>query len=139
VVTTRTNKQGFRLGATVEKKVVEEDDGMLGMAPASKIKLNLDYAKDFETSDYAREGDAGFKKMKKKKAKRSTRHEEDGDEPTFDRRVQEDGPQNLVDDDDLQAALARSRRANAKKKPKVKAEDVAAQSKSQNSGAKKLT
>jgi U4/U6.U5 tri-snRNP-associated protein 1 len=115
--------------------VKEEDDEMLGLAPASKIKLNLDYAKDFETSDYLREGEGGFKKLKKKKAKRSTRRAEEDEEeadgePTFSRRVQEEAPQNLVDDDDLQAALARSRRANARKKPKVKAEDVVAQSES---------
>ena len=47
-------------------------------------------------------------------------------EPTFERRVVEDTPQNLVDDDDLQAALARSRRTNAKKRPKVNAEDLVA-------------
>jgi U4/U6.U5 tri-snRNP-associated protein 1 len=52
----------------------------------------------------------------------------DVDEPTFAPRAQEDGPQNLVDDDDLQAALARSRRANARKKPKVKADDLVARS-----------
>jgi U4/U6.U5 tri-snRNP-associated protein 1 len=48
-------------------------------------------------------------------------------EPIFTRRNIEDTPQNLVDDDDLQAALARSRRENAKKKPKVRTEDLAAQ------------
>lgn len=132
--------QGFRLGApVVEKRALVQDDDteMLGSAPTSKVKLNLDYAKDFESSDYLREGDAGFKKPKKKKVKRSARRAdadegEDGmdvDEPIFNRRAEEEGPQNLVDDDDLQAALARSRRANAKKKPKVKAEDMVAQSK----------
>jgi U4/U6.U5 tri-snRNP-associated protein 1 len=85
-----------------------------------------------------KEGDAGFKQRKKKKAKRSTRKadaDEDGEgmnvdaAPTFTRRVVDDGPQNLVDDDDLQAALARSRRTNAKSKPKMRSEDLAAQSK----------
>lgn len=138
----KVRTEGFRLGAAaVEKKnlVVDEDTEMMGTAPATKVKLNLDYAKDFEGSDYLKEGDAGFKKPKKRKAKRSTRRaeaDEDGaggdgmdvDEPTFAPRAQEDGPQNLVDDDDLQAALARSRRANARKKPKVKADDLVAQS-----------
>lgn len=116
--------------------VVQEDTEKIGQAPSTKIKLGLDFAKDFEVSDYMKEGDAGFKQRKKKKAKRSTRKAEaDGDEegmevdaaPTFDRRRIDDGPQNLVDDDDLQAALARSRRENARKRPKVKAEDLAAQ------------
>ena len=48
--------------------------------------------------------------------------------PTFERRRIDDGPQNLVDDDDIQAALSRARRANAKSRPKRKAEDIAAQS-----------
>lgn len=127
------------MGAPIEQKVVvDEDTEMIGSAPASKIKLGLDFAKDFEVSDYMKEGDAGFKQRKKKKAKRSTRRadvEEDGDgmevdaAPTFTRRAVDDGPQNLVDDDDLQAALARSRRENARKRPKVKPEDLAAQSK----------
>lgn len=137
---TVTDDQGFRLGAPIEEKpIVQEDTEMIGQAPSTKIKLGLDFAKDFEVSDYMKEGDAGFKQRKKKKAKRSTRKadvEEDGDgmdvdaEPTFTRRVVDDGPQNLVDDDDLQAALARSRRTNARSKPKTRPEDIAAQSKS---------
>lgn len=148
----KVRTEGFRLGAPVEKKmkIQDEDEGM-GIAPARKVKLSLDYTKEFEVSDYAKEGEAGFKKPKvchppfpydvllihhrqKKKAKRSTRRaeaEEDtmevDSEPTFTRRVVTGGPDNLVDDDDLQAALSRARRANAKKKPKVKPEDVAAQ------------
>ena len=47
--------------------------------------------------------------------------------PSFGKRRVDDGPSNLVDDDDLQAALSRSRRENAKKKPRIKAEDIAAQ------------
>ena len=135
----RLTPQGFRLGAPIEQKVVvdDEDTEMIGSAPTQKIKLGLDFAKDFEVSDYMKEGDAGFKQRKKKKAKRSTRRadaEEDGEgmdvdaAPTFTRRVVDEGPQNLVDDDDLQASLARSRRENARKRPKVKAEDLAAQS-----------
>lgn len=132
--------QGFRLGAPIEQKVVvDEDTEMIGSAPAQKIKLGLDFAKDFEVSDYMKEGDAGFKQRKKKKAKRSTRRaetDEDGQgegmevdaAPTFTRRVVDEGPQNLVDDDDLQASLARSRRENARKRPKIKPEDLAAQS-----------
>ncbi|WWC91651.1 uncharacterized protein L201_006597 [Kwoniella dendrophila CBS 6074] len=133
----KAKSEGFRLGAPVEKKMkIVDEDAEMGMAPATKVKLNLDYTKEFDISDYAKEGEKGFKKPKKKKAKRSTRKAEgDGEEndmevdgePTFSRRVVADGPDNLVDDDDLQAALARSRRENAKKKPKIKAEDLAAQ------------
>lgn len=139
--TGKVRSEGFRLGAPPKKEVVvEEDNEMIGMAPMSRVKLSLDYAKDFEVGDYAKEGEAGFKKPKKKKAKRSTRkaevdgEEEDGmeidSEPKVGKRKLDDGPQNLVDDDDLQAALARTRREAARKKPKVKAEDVAARSKS---------
>ncbi|OCF38162.1 U4/U6.U5 tri-snRNP-associated protein 1 [Kwoniella heveanensis BCC8398] len=136
--TGKIRSEGFRLGAPIEKKMaIKDEDDEMGMAPATKVKLNLDYAKEFDVSDYMKEGDAGFKKPKKKKAKRSTRKagadgedengmEVDG-EPVFTRRVVAEGPDNLVDDDDLQAALARSRRENAKKKPKVKPEDIAAQ------------
>jgi U4/U6.U5 tri-snRNP-associated protein 1 len=74
----------------------------------------------------------------KKKAKRSARKaggeedEADGMEvdavPTFARRIAGDGPENLVDDDDLQAALSRARRAAAKTNPKKRPEDWAEQS-----------
>lgn len=136
----KARSEGFRLGAVeTERKplVKDEDEEMLGGAPATKIKLNLDYAKDFDIDDYAKEGEAGFKKPKKKKAKRSARRAEDEEDtagameldgpPSFSKRVVEDTPQNLVDDDDLQAALARSRREQARRKPKVKLEDLAAQ------------
>ena len=152
----KLRSEGFRLGAAVEKKPkIENGDAeliSLGKLSEPKVKLNLDFAKDFEVSDYMKEGDPGFKQRKvsclpmkvdsiadssqKKKAKRSARRADDDDEmpvdgePTFDRRVVEDTPQNLVDDDDLQAALARARRTNAKKKPKVKAEDLVARGKS---------
>lgn len=151
-LTGNVRTEGFRLGATIEKKPEAEEDSemvALGHEPASKIKLDLNFAKDFEVSDYMKEGDAGFKQRKvscvvrmkcaadaaqKKKAKRSTRKVEGDDddmavdgEPTFEKRVIDDGPQNLVDDDDLQAALARQRRLNTKKAPKVKSEDLVAQ------------
>jgi U4/U6.U5 tri-snRNP-associated protein 1 len=76
--------------------------------------------------------------MQKKKAKRSTRRAEADDEagdgmevdgePSFKPRTVEEEPDNLVDDDDLQAALSRARRENAKKRTKSKPEDLAAQS-----------
>ncbi|TXT05942.1 hypothetical protein VHUM_03703 [Vanrija humicola] len=133
--TGKVKSEGFRLGAPIEKKakVEEEDVEMFGAAPQSKVKLDLNFARDFDVSDYMKEGDKGFK-VKKRRAKKSSRRAEadDGDEmdvdfvPTFTKRAVGDGPDNLVDDDDLQAALARTRREAAKKKPKVKAEDLAA-------------
>ena len=48
---------------------------------------------------------------------------------TFKQREVGDGPENLVDDDDLQAALSRARRAAAKIKPRRRPEDLAEQSK----------
>ena len=151
-LTGNVKTEGFRLGAAIEKKPEAEEDSemiALGHEPANKVKLDLNFAKDFEVSDYMKEGDAGFKQRKvsskertmfgadgvqKKKSKRSTRKAEGDDddmavdgEPTFEKRVVEDGPQNLVDDDDLQAALARQRRLNTKKAPKVKSEDLVAQ------------
>lgn len=146
----KVTTEGFRLGAPIEKKpeVQEESDfTTLGAPPAQKIKLSADFTREWEVSDYMKEGDKGFKKKvrvihglantQKKRAKQSTRRaevdEDDKDAmdveaaPTFAPRVVGDDPDNLVDDDDLQAALARSRRQNAKKMPKVKPEDLAAQ------------
>jgi U4/U6.U5 tri-snRNP-associated protein 1 len=138
------DNEGFRLGAPVkakkETKVFEDDITMLGKEPDSKVKLDLDFVKNFEVSDYMKEGDKGFK-VKKRRVKKSSSRRKDGDgddddgqnnnmdvdpAPTFTRRVVGDDPDNLVDDDDLQAALARSRRESAKKKPKAKPEDFAA-------------
>ncbi|KAK4685834.1 U4/U6.U5 tri-snRNP-associated protein 1, partial [Tremellales sp. Uapishka_1] len=136
--TGKVKNEGFRLGGPVEKKmkITDEDTEMIGQ-PMAKVKLNLDYTKEFDVSDYMKEGDAGFKKPKKKKAKRSTRKAEGDDEvdpnamdvdgPVFMRREVGDGPDNLVDDDDLQNALSRARRESAKKRNKVKVEDIAAQ------------
>ena len=35
--------QGFRLGAAIEKKIVKDEDVEMIGAPASRVKLNLDY------------------------------------------------------------------------------------------------
>lgn len=140
--------EGFRLGAPLPKKEEMVVDEEMGREAQVKVKLNLDFARDWEVSDYMKEGDAGFKKPKvrliwrkeqgrarlteqKRRAKKSTRKAEaDEDEmdvdPIFTKRVVGDTPDNLVDDDDLQAALARSRRQVTKKKPKSKPEDLAA-------------
>lgn len=151
--------EGFRLGAPIPKKeTVVVDEEMMGREAQVKVKLDLDLARDWEVSDYMKEGDPGFKKPKvsdsvgmcadrqKRRTKKSTRRAEaDEDEmdvdaaPTFTKRVVGDTPDNLVDDDDLQAALARARRQVTKKKPKSKPEDLAARSKSSSQTADKLT
>lgn len=136
--------EGFRLGGSavdalkkrkLEESAATEEDG--GSSSVNRQLLSLDYATNFEVSDYATE-DTSFKK-KKKKVKRSTRRVEgdgevgasganDGmDETaaapiTIDRTVDE----NLVDDDDLQLALARQRRQTAKARGR-RPNDIAAQ------------
>ncbi|KAJ1021136.1 hypothetical protein NDA16_003922 [Ustilago loliicola] len=129
---------------------------------ANKQLLSLDYAKNQEVSDYLQEGDVGFKKPKAKKRKKAAKvkisfDDEDQDaQPqasTFAaaattanditdvemkdtkitakpaRREQTD---NFVDDDELQASLAKSRRLKAKKTfnkmtPEMIAKNLAAQ------------
>jgi U4/U6.U5 tri-snRNP-associated protein 1 len=137
--------EGFRLGAPVKREKTPEMDVDMGHEAQVKVKLDLDFARDWDVSDYAKEGDPGFKKPKKRRAKKSTRRaeveEDDGMdvEPTFTKRVVGDTPDNLVDDDDLQAALARSRRQLTKKKPKAKPEDLAARSESASLGVELTT
>lgn len=134
--------EGFRLGAVENdnrgkkaKMDIQDDDEVVNMS-VNRTLMNLDYTKNFDVSDYATEDTTAFKK-KKKKSKRSTRRadidaeadglqEAGGDamedvKPTLsiDREVDE----NLVDDDELQMALARQRRQVTKKR---KPDDVAA-------------
>ena len=84
-----------------------------------------------EASDYLQEGDIGFKKPKTKKKRPSRRITEDSgiDLPNGDSKMDVDEKprvsrsrnldENFVDDDELQASLARARRAKTLKKPKV--------------------
>ncbi|GAA5916417.1 hypothetical protein JCM8208_000912 [Rhodotorula glutinis] len=135
---------GFRLGASAPSakgkgRAVDgagRDDG----GEREKIKLSMDYTKTFNT-DYLQEGEPGFKKPKKKK-KRSMRTTTMGDDdensaqamgvdgaPAAPRQIERVSldESNLIDDDDLQAALARQRRDLAKQKIKeMKARAAAA-------------
>ncbi|KAJ9095700.1 hypothetical protein QFC21_005572 [Naganishia friedmannii] len=134
---------GFRLGGQGERKRVKVDkmeDGEetinLGV---NKQLMNMDYNKNFDISDYATE-DTTFKK-KKKKVKRSTRKADVGEGET--EQVDENGDgdvemkpavqlnrevdENLVDDDELQLALARQRRKVTKRVNRVRPEDIASQ------------
>jgi hypothetical protein len=102
---------------------------------ASWLMIHLE---NLEMSDYLKEGDIGFKKPKKKKRANQrivqsdlpeVKEEEDKME------VDTSGPSrnldtNFVDDDELQAALARSRKAKMKKVPKLTPEEIAKRSES---------
>ncbi|TEB33354.1 SART-1 protein [Coprinellus micaceus] len=129
----------FRLGssAPLTKKAKLEEESKLEAAAVNKSLLSIDYAKNLELTDYLQEGDVGFKKPKKKKGKRATRRAptevEDetpnGDAMEVDSKpvvpIQRDLNANFVDDDDLQAALARSRRAKVLKPKKLLPEELA--------------
>ncbi|KAH7098275.1 SART-1 protein [Auriculariales sp. MPI-PUGE-AT-0066] len=128
---------GFRLGSNA---------GSLPRAPQTKQDiaetlnrslLSIDYSKNLEASDYLQAGDKGFKKPKTKKKRANARVVEADPElavPTDDAMdVDEKKPRrainldvNFVDDDDLQASLARARLAKIKKVAKKTPEEIAA-------------
>lgn len=89
-------------------------------------------------TDYLKAGDAGFKKPKTKKKRPSRRAGEssvivdarlESDEMQVDEKPivprQRNLDTNFVDDDELQAALARSRRARIQRPKKLSPEEVA--------------
>ncbi|BGO94005.1 hypothetical protein NBRC10512_003638 [Rhodotorula toruloides] len=135
---------GFQLGAAARAKGkgrATDEAGQEEGGPREKVKLSMDYTKSF-TSDYLQEGEAGFKKPKKKKkrAGRITSLAEDDEAPNGAAMDVDGAPAapkrierasldetNLIDDDDLQASLARQRREAAKQKIKeLKARSAAA-------------
>ncbi|TCD69343.1 hypothetical protein EIP91_007899 [Steccherinum ochraceum] len=122
----------FRLGSSgaTKKETTVKNDADASVS-VKKSLLSIDYDKNLETVDYLKAGDVGFKKPKTKK-KRSSRRAADLADPE-DMQV-DDKPivplqrnldSNFVDDDDLQAALARSRRAKLAKPKKLSPEEVA--------------
>ncbi|VDB84779.1 unnamed protein product [Peniophora sp. CBMAI 1063] len=132
-------ESGFRLGASAvaeARSVEERKKEEMAAASVNKSLLSIDYSKGLEISDYLQKGDVGFKKPKKK-SKRSTRKAEAIDEEA-PATANGDGMDvdivpiarernldaNFVDDDDLQAALARTRRAKMKAK-KLTPEEIA--------------
>lgn len=156
-----TEESGFRLGSTVsaaDRQAKLRQEAEEEARRANKQLLSLDYAKNQQVSDYLQEGDVGFKKPKAKKRKKATKvkisFDDDDDQDaqpqaststandTQDvemedskinikppRRQQTD---NFVDDDELQASLAKSRRLKAKKMfnkmtPEMIAKNLAAQ------------
>ncbi|KAG8682740.1 hypothetical protein FRC11_014461, partial [Ceratobasidium sp. 423] len=130
--------QSFRLGSAAQtgpKMQIQDDDTM----SVNRALLSLEYTKNVEISDYLKEGDIGFKKPKTKKKRSSRRNQPEEPEPavesaamdvdekpapTFTRR-ERNLDANFVDDDELQAALARSRRSKARKINKLSPEEIA--------------
>ncbi|MCJ1421030.1 hypothetical protein MMC32_007392 [Xylographa parallela] len=137
-------------GSTVEERAALKQD------VGERLKaqpISLDILKDISTSDYIEASDFKVKKPKKKKAK-STRQKpaEEGDivpieQPSVEVEADEgvmdvdsgnisvlaatnkaqDQNVSFVDDDDLQASLAKQRREALKKRKKLKPEDIARQ------------
>ncbi|CCM01386.1 uncharacterized protein FIBRA_03437 [Fibroporia radiculosa] len=131
-------EMGFRLGSSTDAVQLKKSEQEGASATSvNKSLLSIDYAKNLESADYLKEGDIGFKKPKTKKKRSSRRVPEESDVPPVngDDQMQVDGrsiiprPRNLdanfVDDDELQAALARSRRAKLQKTKKLSPEEIA--------------
>ncbi|KDR76194.1 hypothetical protein GALMADRAFT_121072 [Galerina marginata CBS 339.88] len=124
----------FRLGSstTLSSKVKQEEQKLQSAAALNKFLLTIDYAKNIASADYVQEGEIGFKKPKTKKKRPSRRVPTDAEAPVDDMDV--DQPivplernldANFVDDDELQAALARSRKAKLHKTKKLSPEELA--------------
>ncbi|TFK75251.1 SART-1-domain-containing protein [Pluteus cervinus] len=126
-----STETGFRLGGPiVSTRVKKADEKEAAAASVNKSLLNIDYAKNIEMSDYLQEGDVGFKKPRTKK-KRNNRRVPEIEEPSNDEMEVDQVPivrdmnANFVDDDELQAALARSRKAKIRKANKLSPEELA--------------
>ncbi|KAI0775208.1 SART-1 protein [Trametes elegans] len=134
-----SKESDFRLGSSSITSKREQKDEPTTMS-VNKTLLSIDYAKNIESADYLQPGDVGFKKPKTKK-KRSNRRvtAEESDIPPVNEEDQMQVDEkpivprqrnldvNFVDDDELQAALARSRRAKLQKRKKLSPEEIAKQ------------
>ncbi|KAL0094304.1 SART-1 protein [Phycomyces blakesleeanus] len=124
-------RQGFSIGASGTVDVNRDEDA--GMSVSEKLKAQtLAYEKTQEIKDYYTQEEVNltFKKPKKKKKKTRRRVQED-DEPIEIQTTEEqmevkekEEPRNIsesnfVDDDDLQEALSRARRAANKQRQKT--------------------
>ncbi|KZT73696.1 SART-1 protein [Daedalea quercina L-15889] len=130
-------ESGFRLGGSAPSAQSKRAEREAATTTINKSLLSIDYTKNIESADYLKEGDVGFKKPKAKKKRPSRRvAEESGIPPANgDDQMQVDEksivprPRNLdtnfVDDDELQAVLARSRRAKLQKAKKLLPEEIA--------------
>ncbi|KAI6155443.1 SART-1 family-domain-containing protein [Pisolithus tinctorius] len=134
-----SRETGFRLGSSVTPtqvaKVVEPEEGLVKV---NRTLLSIDYTKNLETTDYLREGDVGFKKPKTKKkrlARRTAIDVDDGADAKDENQMEVDQKPlvprpreldaNFIDDDELQVALARSRRAKIHKPKTLTPQEVA--------------
>ncbi|OAX39563.1 SART-1-domain-containing protein [Rhizopogon vinicolor AM-OR11-026] len=121
----------FRLGSSVTSTKINGAQAKQELATVNKSLLSIDYAKNLETYDYLQEGDVGFKKPKTKKKRSSRRAPIEVDENAIEVDQEPIVPRpreldaNFVDDDELQAALARSRRAKLHKPKKLSPEEIA--------------
>ncbi|KAI9439970.1 SART-1 protein [Lactarius indigo] len=125
---------GFRLGSSLSSYVPSAQSAEQATVSVNKALLSIDYTKNIESSDYLQKGDVGFKKPKTKKKRPTRRAAEDSDIiPVADQMEIDIKPSvprlrdldvNFVDDDELQAALASSRRAKIKVK-KISPEEIA--------------
>ncbi|GAA98351.1 uncharacterized protein L969DRAFT_93051 [Mixia osmundae IAM 14324] len=121
----------------------------------TRRRVDLSFIKNLEASDYLQEGEKGFKVKKRRPKPKATRKTSDDLEadirpslasisaglPAEDkmqveehkstaarrRQVEALDESTLVDDDELQAALARQRRAQLKRRPVLRAEEIASQ------------
>ncbi|KAL1732390.1 SART-1 protein [Schizophyllum commune] len=125
---------GFRLGSSIKTSKAARAEQEQAAASVNKTLLSIDYEKVLSTDDYLKEGDVGFKKPKKKKKHQARKVTVDDIDIKPDEAMDVDIKPvarernldaNFVDDDELQAALARSRRAKLNKTKKLKPEDLA--------------
>ncbi|KAF8149955.1 SART-1 family-domain-containing protein [Crassisporium funariophilum] len=123
----------FRLGSSiVSSKAKQLEQRQQEAASVNKSLLTIDYAKNIATADYLQEGDVGFKKPKTKKKRPSRRAPVEAEVPDDNMDIDQpvvprirDLDANFVDDDELQAALARSRKAKLHKAKKLTPEALA--------------
>ncbi|PPQ95222.1 hypothetical protein CVT26_014912 [Gymnopilus dilepis] len=123
----------FRLGSsTMSSKARQEEQKQQAAAAQNKTLVSIDYLKNLETVDYLQDGEVGFKKPKTKKKRPTRRAPADaellGEEMDVDKPIvplERNLDANFVDDDDLQAALARSRKAKLNKVKKLTPEELA--------------
>ncbi|KAG9224672.1 hypothetical protein PTI98_010187 [Pleurotus ostreatus] len=130
-------ESGFRLGSSsspATKAERAEKKEKEAAASVNKSLLSIDYAKNLELADYLQEGDVGFKKPKTKKKRANRRAAADAELAPDDAMEVDVKPiiprvrdldANFVDDDELQAMLARSRKAKVHKPKKLSPEELA--------------
>jgi U4/U6.U5 tri-snRNP-associated protein 1 len=128
-------------GQVAEREDVDMDSTGERIKPKA---INLDILKELPTSDYQEPSEVKIKKPKKKKAKSIRQKQFDDDivlpsnnnEPNGDSMDIDSGPAkpsrrskdvSFVDDEDLQASLAKQRREALKQRKKMKPEDLATQ------------